>query len=379
MDSFETAFNPPGLLSTDQLRSVVTVADFETEAQKRLTHQAFEYLAGGAGAGLTAVENRAAFDRVRLLPRALIDVSRIDTTLELFGRTHAFPLLLAPAGYHRLLHPHGELATVEGAQRSQTTLCAATFSTFTIEEMAQAAQGPLWFQLYIQSDRDLTKELVERALACRCETICVTVDVPVNGPRDRELKAGFRLPSGIQRANLARLGPEIAAAAHRPVGRNIYSATHGADATWKDIEWLRSLVPAKLLLKGVLHPADAEQALQIGCDGLIVSNHGGRSLDTVPASLHALPAIVRQVGGRVPVLLDSGIRRGIDVFKALAHGATAVLIGRPYLWGLAAGGANGVARVVEILRTELEMTMGLTGCTRLSQISPAFLFSTQQS
>lgn len=363
------------LLSTERLQSIFTVEEFETEAQKYLTHEAFEYLAGGAGAGLTVTENRAAFDRIRLLPRVLVDVSRINTALELFGRTHDFPLLLAPAGYHRLLHPRGELETAEGARLSQATLCAATFSTFTIEEIARAAPRPLWFQLYIQTDRGLTKELVERALACGCEAICITVDVPVNGPRDRELRAGFRLPPGVQRANLARLGPEIAAAAHRPVGRNIYSVTHGADATWKDIEWLRSLIAAKLLLKGILHPADAEQALQVGCDGLIVSNHGGRSLDTVPASLHALPAIARQVDGRVPVLLDGGIRRGIDVFKALAYGATAVLIGRPYLWGLAAGGAHGVARVLEILRTELEMTMGLTGCTQLSQISPEFLFS----
>ncbi len=354
---------------------MITVKDFEGEAEKRLPRQAYEYLAGGAGAGLTVAENRAAFDRLRLFPRTLIDVSRIDTALELFGRQHAFPILLAPAGYHMLMHPRGELETVDGANLSQATLCAATFSNVTVEEIARAARQPLWFQLYIQTDRAFTKELVDRALASGCEAICVTVDVPVNGPRDRELKAGFRLPPGVQRANLARLGSSVAAAAHRPIGRNIYSATHGADATWKDIEWLRSVIPAKLLLKGVLHPADAELALQAGCDGLIVSNHGGRSLDTVPASIDALPAIVSQVGGRVPVLLDGGVRRGIDVFKALAVGAAAVLIGRPYLWGLAASGAKGVARVVEILRTELEMTMGLAGCTHLAQISPAFLFS----
>lgn len=363
------------LLSIDLLKSIITIEDFEAEARKRLTHQAFEYLAGGAGSGITLAENRVAFDRIRLLPQVLVDVSRIETTLQLFGRTHASPILLAPAGYHRLLHPRGELETVEGAHLAEVTLCTATFSTFTVEEIVQAAQQPFWFQLYIQTDRSLTRELVERALACGCEAICVTVDVPVNGPRDRELRAGFHLPPGVQRANLARLGPEIAAAAHRPVGRNIYSVTHGADATWKDIEWLRSFIPAKLLLKGILHPADAERALQTGCDGLIVSNHGGRSLDTVPASMDALPAIVRQVGARAPVLLDGGIRRGIDIFKALACGATAVLIGRPYLWGLAAGGAHGVSRVVEILRAELEMTMGLIGCARLSQISPEFLFS----
>ena len=374
LDLSEINQTPLERLSPERLNSIITLAEFEAEAEKRLTHQAAEYLAGGAGAGLTVAENRAAFDRLRLWPRVLVDVSRIDTTRELFGRPHAFPVLLAPAGYHKLFHPRGELETAEGAYLSQATLCAATFSNFTVEDIAQAAPQPLWFQLYIQTDRGLTKELVERALACGCEAICVTVDVPVNGPRDRELRAGFRLPPGVRRANLARLGPELAAAAHRPVGRNIYSATHGADATWKDIEWLRSLIPAKLLLKGILHPADAERALERECDGLIVSNHGGRSLDTTPASIDALPAIVRQVGGRVPVLLDGGVRRGIDVFKALACGATAVLLGRPYLWGLTVGGAYGIARVIEILRTELEMTMGLTGCTQLSQISPEFLF-----
>lgn len=369
--------SPPPIerLNPKELKALITLDDFEAEAQKHVTHQAYEYLSGGAGAGLTLAENRKAFDRIRLSPRALVDATSIDTTLDLLGRRHEFPILLAPAGYHMLMHPRGELETVEGANLSEATLCAANFSNVTIEEIGAAARSPLWFQLYIQTDRGFTKELVNRAIASGCEAICVTVDVPVNGPRDREHKAGFRLPPGVQRANLQGLGASIAAAAHRPVGRNIYSATHGADSTWKDIEWLRSIIPQKLLLKGVLHPADADLALQAGCDGLIVSNHGGRSLDSVPASIDALPAIANRVGGQMAILLDGGIRRGIDIFKALALGASAVLVGRPYLWGLAAGGAEGVSRVVEILRTELEMTMGLVGCTQLSKVSREFLFS----
>jgi len=181
------------------------------------------------------------------------------------------------------------------------------------------------------------------------------------------------LPPGVERANLASRGAAFSTAAHRPAGRNIYSATHGADATWKDIEWLRSIIPARLLLKGILDSDDAERAVELGCDGLIVSNHGGRSLDTLQASIDALPAVVEQVRGRVPLLVDGGIRRGTDVFKALARGAAAVLIGRPYLYGLSVGGAAGVARVIEILRTELEMTMGLIGCPDLSRISDKFL------
>jgi 4-hydroxymandelate oxidase len=360
-------------LRTEQLASVLTIEDFAVAAKDYMSPAAYEYVSGGAGSDLTLAENRAALNRIKLLPRVLVDASEIDTRLELYGRQHAFPILLAPCAYHKLVHPDGELETVRGANTSEATLVSACFSNFTFEEMSVASSRPHWFQLYIQTDRGFTRELVERVLAAGCEAICVAVDVPVNGPRDRELRAGFRLPPGVERANLSALGKGLAAAAHRPAGRNIYSATHAANATWKDIEWLRSIVPVKLLLKGILHPEDAELTLKSGCDGVIVSNHGGRSLDTVPASIQMLPAITDRVGGSIPVLFDSGVRRGIDVFKALALGAKAVLVGRSYLYGLAVGGAAGVARVVEILRTELEMTMGLVGCTSLKHISREFL------
>jgi 4-hydroxymandelate oxidase len=352
---------------------VLTLDEFESLAQQQMTHAAYEYVAGGAGSDFTVADNRAAFNRIRLNPRVLVDVTKIDTTLKLFGRDYEYPILLAPAGYHKLVHPDGEIETVAGANLAEATLCAASFSTVTIEEMAAVAKRPLWFQLYVQSDRGFTKALLDRAVAAGCEVIVVTVDVPVNGPRDRELRAGFKLPPGVQRANLSGLGTAISTAAHRPVGRNIYAATHGADVTWKDIAWLRRQLKVKLLLKGILHPEDAEIAALECCDGIIVSNHGGRSLDTVPAGIDALPAIEEKLRGRVPILMDGGVRRGIDVFKALARGADAVMIGRPYLYGLAAGGAAGVGRVVEILRTELEMTMGLAGCTSLGQISNRFL------
>ncbi len=304
----------------------------------------------------------------------MIDVSRIDTRVTIFGREFPFPILLAPTGYHKLAHPDGEIETLKGANLAEATLVAATFSNVTVEELSALAERPLWFQVYVQTDREFTKELIQRAVSAGCEAICVTVDVPVNGPRDRELRAGFALPHGVQRANLAKLGSLVASASHRPAGRNIYSAVHGPDATWKDIEWLRSIVPVRLLLKGILNPVDAELAQKAGCDGLIVSNHGGRSLDTVPATIDALPAIRDRLRGELPLLVDGGIRRGIDVFKALAMGASAVLVGRPYLYALAIAGRNGVARVIEILRTELEMTMGLAGCTELCQISNDFIW-----
>jgi 4-hydroxymandelate oxidase len=361
------------VLSAEELAGIWTLDDFERLAPSHMPAASLEYVAGGAGAGLTAAENRTAFNRIKLNQRVMVDVSRIDTKLRLLRREHAFPILLAPAGYHKLVHPEGELETVRGADLSGATLVAATFSNVTYEAMREVSRQPVWFQLYVQTDRGFTKELVQRVLSAGCEAICVSVDVPVNGPRDRELRAGFKLPAGVERANLSGLGSAIAAGSHRPAGRHIYSATHGADVTWKDIEWLRSFVTVPLLLKGVLNPGDASAAVDLGCDGIIVSNHGGRSLDTVPASIDALPAIHKRVGKRIPLILDGGIRRGIDVFKALAFGASAVMIGRPYLYGLAAGGALGVARIVEILRTELEMTMGLAGCPRLSQISADFL------
>lgn len=357
------------LLGPDQLSSIITLEDFEYEARNFTTHTSYEYVMGGAGADITVRENRTCFDRIRLNPRVLIDVSRIDTRLEIFGRQHEYPILLAPTGYHQLLHPNAEIETVKGANLASATLVAAAFANVTIEAMGAVAERPLWFQVYLQTDREFTRELIDRAVASGCEAVCLTVDVPVNGPRDRELRAGFSLPAGVERANLAKLGNLIASSAHRPSGRNIYSAVHGPDATWKDVDWLRSIVPVKLLLKGVLHPDDAELAVKAGCDGIIVSNHGGRSLDSVPATIDALQPIADRIGGQTTLLLDGGVRRGIDVVKALAKGASAVLIGRPYLYGLAVGGAHGVARVLEILRTELEMTMGLLGCTTLSTIS----------
>jgi 4-hydroxymandelate oxidase len=360
-------------LSVEELASVLTLDDFEVLARQYMTPGAYDYVAGGAGSEWTVAENRTAFQRVRLNPRVLIDVSRIHTRLRLFDRDYEYPVLLAPVGYHKLVHAEGEMETVAGANLADATLVAANFSTVTIEQMASASKRPLWFQLYVQSDRGFTRELIQRAIAAGCEAIVVTVDVPVNGPRDRELRAGFQLPHGVERANLSSLGTTISAAAHRPAGRNIYAATHGADVTWKDIAWLRAEVGVKLLLKGILHPEDAAIAVQECCDGIIVSNHGGRSLDTVSASIDALPAIAARVHGRVPVLLDGGIRRGIDAFKALALGANAVLIGRPYVYALAVAGAAGIARALEILRTELEMTMGLIGCTEVRQIKDTFL------
>jgi 4-hydroxymandelate oxidase len=366
-------------MTEDELATCINLDDFEAPARARMSKMAYEYLASGSADEITLAANREAFAKIKLLPRYLIDVSRIDTSLELFGRRHEFPVLLAPTGYHKLFHPQGELETVRGADTSEATLVASIFSTVSFEQMAAVSKQPLWLQIYVNPDRGFTKQLVDMAVSAGCGAICVTIDSPVNGPRDRETRAVFQLPEGIERANLSTLGSGIAAASHRRVGRNIYSKVRAADVTWKDVEWLRSLSPVPLLLKGILNPADAITAINAGCDGIIVSNHGGRVLDTVPAALEALPAVVDRIGGKVPVLLDGGIRRGADAYKALALGATAVLIGRPYLYGLALAGASGVARAVEIIRTELEMTMALMGRPSLAAIGPDSLWGGKAS
>jgi 4-hydroxymandelate oxidase len=355
-------------LSAEDLRTLQNLDEFEELAKAHLPLMAYEYLAAGVADEWTARENRAAFERLRLRQRVGIDVSRIDTTSTLFGRTHDFPILLAPCGFQKLFHPEGESAVVAGANRAGATFVTATFASISLEQTAAQSQAPLWFQLYIQPDRNFTRDLVERVEVAGYEALVVTLDVPVNGPRYRELRAGFRLPPGVERVNLEPLGEVARKASHRPHGRQIYSGVRAPDVTWNDIAWIKSFAGIPVIVKGILEPEDAAIAIENGADGIYVSNHGGRSVDGLPASIDALPGVAERVTGKVPVLFDGGIRRGTDVFKALALGASAVLIGRPYLFALAAAGDAGVARAIEILRTELEMTMGLLGVTSLRDI-----------
>jgi 4-hydroxymandelate oxidase len=341
-----------------------TIGEFEKAAAEKLSPMAFEYLQCGVGDEISLKENEAAFQAIKLNPRVCVNVSAIDTSLELFGVRRQAPILLAPTGYHKLFHPSGELETARGAALAQTELIAASFSTVAFEEMAGECQG-LSFQLYFQPRRANTEELVNRVLEAGCKCIYLTVDMPVNGPRDRERRAGFALPNGIRRANLTFLEPEAAGASHRG---QLYNGVRAADADWRDVEWLRSLVPVPLIVKGIMNADDANRAIECGCDGIVVSNHGARTVDTVPSTIEVLPEIAERVAKRVPILLDGGIRRGTDIFKALALGAAAILIGRPYIYGLAVAGAQGVSQVVQILALELAMTMGLTGCKNLGEI-----------
>lgn len=351
--------------------SVASVLDYEPLARERMTEQAWAYLAGGATDEATLRENCAAFQRLALRARVLQDLAGGNTRLELFGRTFEFPFLLAPVAYHTMFHPEGERATALAASAMGAGLVVSTQAGQPLEEIAQATTAPLWFQLYIQPDRDFTVDLVRRAEAAGYQALAVTVDAPVSGMRNREQRAGFALPPGVEAVNLRGMAqpPMYVGAPGEPVllGGPLLAAA----PSWKDLDWLQSITRLPVLVKGVMTAEDARRAVAMGIDGVIVSNHGGRALDGQPATIDVLPEIAEAVGGRVPLLLDGGIRRGADVFKAIALGATAALIGRPYVYGLAAAGAIGVSHVIHILRAELEVTMALTGCRDLAAITSA--------
>jgi 4-hydroxymandelate oxidase len=289
-----------------------------------------DYVAGAAGDELTLRWNRDEFQRVKLRSRVLVDVAALDTSVRVLGHTLPHPVLIAPTAYHRLIHPDGEVATARGANAAKALMTISSFATASVETITTAANGPTWFQLYVQPDREFTRGLVERAEAAGCSAIVVTVDTPVLGARNRETRSSFALPEGIQRENLIGISAG-AAAAHRPPEGEIYTAVLDPRMTWKDIEWLRSITTLPVVLKGIMDAEDARRAADAGASALIVSNHGGRNLDTVPATITALPRVVDAVGDRLPVLLDGGIRRGTDVLKGIALGDRAVLIGRPVL------------------------------------------------
>ncbi len=351
---------------------IASVEDYAPHAQQRLDPAVWAAIAGGSADEHTLAENRTAFARIRLNNRVLADLSGAHTRLELFGQAMDHPILLAPTAWHRLMHRDGELATVLGASALRATMVISALASHSLEAMAAQATSPLWFQLYVQPDRGFTHALMARAEAAGCRAIVVTVDAPVT-LRNREQRAGFRLPAGVEAVNLkgAPPPPPPRAAAHES---EVFNGLLDGAATWADIAMLRQRTRLPLLLKGIMNPADALRALDAGADGLIISNHGGRVLDTQPASIDVLPRIAQAVAGRAPLLLDGGIRRGTDVLKALALGARAVLVGRPILHGLAVGGATGVAHVLKLLRTELEIAMAQTGYATLEAIGPEVIW-----
>ena len=349
---------------------VVALGDYDRLAAGFIDDPVRAWLDGGTG-GLQALDaNRRAFEAFRILPRVLVDGTQGHTRTSLFGQPLAHPLLLAPIGYQRLLHPEGEMEAARGAL--DTPLVISSFASQPIAEIARAASSPTWFQLYLQPERAQSLALVRAAEDAGCTALVLTLDVPVKPASHAALKAGFRLPDDVAAVNLAGFAP--AAPVVVPPGESLILRGMMRYAPRpEDLTWLRSVTSLPIVAKGILHPDDARHVMALGCDGIVVSNHGGRALEDAPAALTMLPAIRAALGPSVPVLVDGGFRSGGDVFKALALGADAVMVGRPYAKGLAVAGALGVAHVLKLLREDLELTMALAGCPTLAAISPAAL------
>ncbi|MGE5408234.1 MAG: alpha-hydroxy acid oxidase [Syntrophothermus sp.] len=338
--------------------SWINVSDPERIAHEELDAGVLGYFAGGAGDEVTLADNLAAWKRWRLRPRVMVDISSVTTSVELLGGPLSMPILIAPVAYQRLVDPDGELAMARAAAAAGTAMCLSTLATARPGEVAAAAPGGRrLFQLYEFRDAGITRALMEEAVDSGFEAIVVTADLPPGGNRERDLRNGFRLPAGLGIPSVeAALGDRSLTVADT-------FALMSLSADWSSLERLAAEAPVPVLVKGILAAEDAELAVEHGAGGVVVSNHGGRQLDCALATADVVPEVVDAVAGRVPVLVDGGVRRGTDVAIALALGADAVLVGRPALWGLAAGGEAGVRRVLEILRGELELALALCGCT----------------
>ncbi len=347
----------------------VCVADFEALAESTLEPGAFGYYAGGAGDEQALAGNVAAWQQLRLRPRVLVDVEHVSTATTVLGTPVSMPLLVAPTAIQRLAHPDGEQGMARAAAAAGTVMCLSTIATATPGEVADAAPGaPRWFQLYVFRDRGVTRSFVDQAVEHGYGAIVLTVDAPRVGRRERDLRTAFRVPEEIA-------VPSVAAAAGGWAGATPVELLGAIDPTltWPDLEELRALSPLPLVLKGIQTGEDAALACEYGADAIVVSNHGGRQLDAVAPTAELLPEVVDAVAGRIEVYVDGGIRRGSDVVKALALGARAVLAGRAPLWGLACDGEAGAARVLELLRDEIELALALCGCTSPEAVSPDHL------
>jgi isopentenyl diphosphate isomerase/L-lactate dehydrogenase-like FMN-dependent dehydrogenase len=339
-------------------RDPLNVWDYERLAEDALDDASFGYFAGGAGDEHAVRGNLEAFNRWRLRPRVLVDVDEVTAATTVLGTELSMPIIAAPVAYQRMAHPEGELAVARGVAAAGTIMCLSTFATTSPADVAEAvSEGGRWFQLYWHPDRGMTKQMLAQARESGCSAVVFTVDLPVLGPRERDLRSGFALHPDyrleVYASALGDLGVVTPASAAQLVDPAL---------TWRDLEWLHEHAGLPVIAKGVLTAEDALLAAENGCDAIVVSNHGGRQLDRAVASLDALPEVVDAVGDRVEVLMDGGIRRGADVAVALALGAKAVLIGRPVIWGLAARGADGVEHVFELLRDELLLALALLGC-----------------
>jgi 4-hydroxymandelate oxidase len=348
----------------------INLHELEALARERLPTMAFDYFASGAHDEVTLRENLAAFDRIALRYRVLVDVSRRDLTTRVLGHQLPFPVIIAPTAFQCMAHPDGELATARAAGEVGTIMVLSTLSNTDVEEVTAAAKAPVWFQLYIYRDRGATKALIERAEAAGCTALVLTVDAPLLGRRERDVKNRFCLPPGLGVKNMTASGMhELPATSDDSSLAAYVSDMLDPSVTWKDLGWLRTVTRLPLLVKGIVRADDAQRAAGEGANGIVVSNHGGRQLDTAPATIRVLGDIADAVQERAEILLDGGVRRGTDVLKALAYGARAVMVGRPVLWALALDGQRGVTRALEILRSEIDLAMALTGSPQVSAVT----------
>jgi isopentenyl diphosphate isomerase/L-lactate dehydrogenase-like FMN-dependent dehydrogenase len=345
----------------------LNVGDYERVAEEALDEGAFGYFAGGAGDEHTVRYNREAFDRWRLRPRMLVDVTAVTTATTVLGDEIAVPVLTAPVAYQRMAHPDGEAAVARAAAAAGTIMCLSTFATTSPAEVAEAApDGRRWFQLYWHPDRGVTQSLLDQARETGFSAVLFTLDVPVLGRRERDLRTGFGLRPGLTIQTYGSALGDLGA-----LTQELAAELIDARLTWRDLEWLHDNAQMPVLAKGILTAEDAVLAADHGCAGVVVSNHGGRQLDRAVASLDALPEVVEAVGDRVEVLMDGGIRRGTEIAIALALGARAVLVGRPVVWGLAARGQQGVEHVLRLLRDELTQALALLGCSSPGELGRA--------
>lgn len=353
---------------------IVAAYDYLPYAKQALSPQAWAYFSGGSADETLLQRNHTAFSNYSIWPRALTDLNNAHTTTQLLGNDYAFPIFLAPVAYQRMAHQDGELATALAAAAMQTPFIISMQASCSLEDLVEQAPGPKWLQWYWQADKTASKALLKKAQSLNIEAIVLTIDAPVNGLRNTEQRAEFALPAGIEAVNLKGF-KQSSNAIGGPGTSPLFGSNFLNNApNWQDVANFIKDCPLPVILKGIMHPVDAQHAVAIGAQGIIVSNHGGRTLDAAPASLEVLPVISQAVQGQIPVLFDGGIRRGSDIFIALALGASAVLIGRPYIYALAAAGAPGVAHLLHILRTELEVTMALAGCATVQDISADCLY-----
>ncbi len=347
----------------------VNISDFEAVAKEMLPQMAYDYFSSGSNDEITLRENCEAYKRIFLKYRVLVDVENIDTSLNVLSKTISMPVLIAPTAFHRMAHKDGETAVARASGNAGTVMILSTLSNTDMEEVVESSDGDVWFQLYVYRDRDVTRDIIQRAAAAGCKAIVLTADTPYLGIRERDVRNQFNLPEGLSVKNLLPASKhDLPMIEDSGLGAYVQKFL-SPSLTWKDIQWIKSVSGLPLFLKGIACAEDALLSLDNGADGIIVSNHGGRQLDTCRATIDVLPEVAAAVSGKLEILIDGGIRRGTDVLKAIALGANAVCIGRPVIWGLASSGEEGVTSILEFFRKELTLSMALCGCRSIQEIT----------